>query len=107
MGRAGGLSPLHRSFSALGSGLNWISTGGIMFEFLKNIVGKAGAKPQTQRETVARALAEINTIVGALEVKPRLVFDVEAGVLELELPEQMPDETLALPAPEAETAEET
>lgn len=100
MGRGDGLSPLHCDFKALGWRRSCISTGDNMFAFLKNIASKAGAKPETQRQTVERALAEINAIVGTLEAKPKLVFDAEAGVLELELPAQMPDETLALPAPE-------
>ena len=77
-----------------------------MFEFLKNIASKAGGKPETQRRRVARALGEINEILAELDVKPKLSFDPSTGALELELPEQMPDERLALPAPEAELGED-
>ncbi len=70
-----------------------------MFKYLFGKVSKAQA--ETQRQTVERALAEINAIVAELEVKPRLTFDPSTGALELGLPEQMPDEALALPAPEA------
>ncbi|WP_438991784.1 hypothetical protein [Lentibacter sp.] len=77
-----------------------------MFEFLKNIASKAGGKPETQRACVARALDEINAVLAELDVKPKLSFDPATGALELELPEQMPDERLALPAPEVELGED-
>ena len=48
-----------------------------------------------------RALGEINSVLAELDAKPKLSFDPATGALELELPEQMPDERLALPAPEA------
>ena len=72
-----------------------------MFEFLKKF-GAAQPVTETQRQTVERALGEINEILAGLEDKPALRFDPVAGVLALELPEQMPDEAIALPAPEAE-----
>ncbi len=70
-----------------------------MFKYLFGKVSKT--QVETQRQTVERALGEINAIVAELEVKPRLSFDPSSGVLELGLPDQMPDEALALPAPEA------
>jgi len=77
-----------------------------MFEFLKNIASKAGGKPEAQRARVVRALGEINSVLAELDVKPKLSFDPSTGALELELPEQMPDERLALPAPEADLSED-
>ena len=53
---------------------------------------------ETQRQTVERALAEINEIVGALDPKPAVTFHPATGAISLALPEQMPDETKALPA---------
>lgn len=69
-----------------------------MFKYLFGKVSKTQA--ETQRQTVERALGEINAIVADLEVKPTLSFDPTSGALELGLPDQMPDEALALPAPE-------
>jgi hypothetical protein len=74
-----------------------------MFKFLFR--RKAGAEPaqETQRETLERAIGEINEIMTGLADKPKLTVDMETGGLTLELPEQMPDEALALPAPAGET----
>ena len=74
-----------------------------MFKFL---FGKKDKAPEiiikeTQRETVTRALGEVNEILAGMDVKPKLTFDLEIGLFEIELPEQMPDEALALPAPDA------
>jgi len=77
-----------------------------MFEFLKNIASEAGGKPEAQRARVVRALGEINSVLAELDVKPKLSFDPSTGALELELPEQIPDERLALPAPEADLSED-
>lgn len=73
-----------------------------MFEFLRKIRGRGPAAQESQRQTVMRALEEINAVLGELEEKPTLSFDPENGRIALELPDQMPDETLALPAPEDE-----
>jgi hypothetical protein len=56
---------------------------------------------ETQRETVKRALGEINEIVARLDPKPTLTFDPNTGAVSFALPEQMPDEAKALPAPSA------
>lgn len=79
-----------------------------MFEFLRKIGAKTpAAVAETQRQTVERALGEVNEIIAALDVKPAVRFDPASGAIALELPEQMPDEALALPAPEpAEEASE-
>ena len=74
-----------------------------MFKFF---FGKKNETPEvivqeTQRETMVRALGEVNEILAGMDVKPKMTFDLEIGLFEMELPEQMPDEALALPAPEA------
>ena len=71
---------------------------------LKHLLGKftAAKHAETQRETIERALAEVNSVVAGLAVKPSVTFDPETGEISLTLPDQMPDEALALPAPEPE-----
>ncbi len=71
-----------------------------MFKFL---LGKVGgkAKIETQRDTVARAVEELNSILALMGDKPVVGVNLNTGLISVELPEQMPDEALALPAPEA------
>lgn len=88
-----------------------------MFNFLFR--RKAGSEPEvipeTQRETLTRALEEVNAVIALMDPKPAVTFDPMSGALSLALPDQMPDEALALPAPEdsagdaqpPETASET
>ena len=76
-----------------------------MFKFLFGRKGGGTITKETQRQTVERALVEINEIVAAMTEKPRITVDMASGQLAVDLPEQMPDEALALPAPEAEAAE--
>ncbi len=73
-----------------------------MFKFLKTRMG--GLKPavETQRQTVERALGEVNEVLALMAVKPKITIDPEAGTVAIGLPDQMPDEALALPAPDAE-----
>jgi hypothetical protein len=70
----------------------------------KQIFGKltAAKHVETQRETIERALAEVNGLVAGLAIKPTVTFDPETGAVSLTLPDQMPDEALALPAPKSE-----
>lgn len=70
-----------------------------MFKFL---FGKKSveAVKETQRETVTRAMGEVNEILALMAVRPKVSVSLETGLVEIELPEQMPDEALALPAPE-------
>lgn len=70
-----------------------------MFKFL---FGKKSveAVTETQRETVTRAMGEVNDILGQMAVKPSVAVDLNTGLVTIKLPEQMPDEALALPAPE-------
>ncbi|WP_298261616.1 hypothetical protein [uncultured Litoreibacter sp.] len=54
---------------------------------------------ETQRQNFERLVTELNDAIDALPVKPRVTLDPTTGHVELHLPEQMPDEALALPAP--------
>lgn len=75
-----------------------------MFRLIFGRKGAGAVTSETQRQVVERALGEINEIVAGLDVKPKVSFDPATGSLELHLPDQMPDEAKALPAPEpAET----
>lgn len=72
-----------------------------MFKFLFGAKDAAPVvKRETQRETVARALKEINTILVGLDPKPAITLYPAEGTLTIALPEQMPDEAKALPAPD-------
>lgn len=73
----------------------------VMFKFL---FGKAGdkVKIETQRDTVARAVGELNAVLVLMADKPTVGVDLNTGLISIDLPDQMPDEALALPAPEAE-----
>lgn len=72
-----------------------------MFKFL---FGKTGTKAvkETQRQTMVRALDEVNGILAGMSDKPSISVDLNTGLISVDLPEQMPDEALALPAPQAE-----
>ncbi len=61
---------------------------------------RAGATaPETQRQAFKRLMTDLNEAMEQLPEKPRFVFDPNSGQLELLLPDILPDETLALPAP--------
>lgn len=71
-----------------------------MFKFLFGKKDKAPeVKIETQRETVLRAQKELNDILITLSPKARITVCPEDGSFEIDLPEHMPDEALALPAP--------
>lgn len=73
-----------------------------MFKFLFGNKDKTPqVKRETQRETIERAQSEINEILATLSPKPRITIYPEEGSFTIELPEQMPDEAKALPAPDA------
>ncbi len=75
-----------------------------MFKFLFR-KKEIEAIKETQRETVERAVKELNEILEGMAEKARISVDLQSGLIDVDLPEQMPDEALALPAPEkAETA---
>lgn len=79
-----------------------------MFNFLfrrKN--GKVETKIETQREVIARALDEVNDLIALMDPKPAITIEPSSGQISLALPEQMPDEALALPAPGAGIDKET
>ncbi|MEM7471304.1 MAG: hypothetical protein AAF340_08125 [Pseudomonadota bacterium] len=76
-----------------------------MFRFLFGKKPEEAVVKETQRETVERALGEVNEILGAMAVKAKIAVNLETGLLEIDLPEQMPDEALALPKPEEAKAE--
>ena len=62
--------------------------------------GKGKAKNATQREIVETLIKDLNEIVATMADKPKIVVDPNTGALELQLPDQMPDEALALPSPD-------
>lgn len=75
-----------------------------MFKFLfGNKAAAPEVKRETQRETIQRAQGEINEILATLSPKPRITIYPEEGSFIIDLPEQMPDEAKALPAPEKPT----
>jgi len=74
--------------------------GEVMFKYLFEKVG-GKAKLETQRSTVARAVDELNGVLGLMADKPVVGVDLNTGLITVDLPDQMPDEALALPAPEA------
>ncbi|MCW1951123.1 MAG: hypothetical protein KIH44_007135 [Octadecabacter sp.] len=71
-----------------------------MFKFLFEKVG-GKAQVETQRSTVARAVDELNNVLALMVDKPVVGVDLNTGRITVDLPEQMPDEALALPAPES------
>ncbi|SLN46665.1 hypothetical protein [Pseudooctadecabacter jejudonensis] len=74
-----------------------------MFKFL---FSKAGAAPvETQRETVERALGELNGVLALMADKAKIGVNLNTSLIEIDLPDQMPDEALALPKPD-DTADE-
>ena len=76
-----------------------------MFKFL---FGKKDQKVviETQRETVVRTVDELNAVLALMADKPKIGIDLNSGALTIDLPDQMPDEALALPAPDEKTATE-
>ena len=75
-----------------------------MFKFLFEKMG-AKAVIETQRDTVVRTVDELNAVLALMADKPKVGVDLNTGLLSVELPDQMPDEALALPAP-TETKED-
>jgi len=71
-----------------------------MFKFLKSRFAGPTAVIETQRQTLNRALGEVNDILALMDPKPKVTLDPATGTIALALPDQMPDEALALPAPE-------
>ena len=76
-----------------------------MFKFLFGSKSEAPVvKRETQRETMERAQRELNEILATLQPKARITIYPDEGTLSIDLPEQMPDEAKALPAPETRPA---
>lgn len=73
-----------------------------MFNFLKSRMGGMRPVVETQRQTFERAFAEVNDIVVLMVPKPKVTIDSATGTVAFELPDQMLDEALALPAPSPE-----
>lgn len=77
-----------------------------MFKFFQSKFGSVKVEPvETHREVFERALGELNGIVALMADKPKITIDPATGTVSYDLPEQMPDEALALPAPEIEKEE--
>lgn len=80
---------------------------------LKFLFGNRADAPQAAAETTRMALtrmqADLNAVLESLPEKPKVTFDPVSGAITLDLPEQLPDEALALPAPDPEdvSSEET
>lgn len=71
-----------------------------MFKFLFGAKdSKPEVKRETQRETVMRAQKELNDILAGLSPKAKFTIYPEEGTFTIDLPEHMPDEARALPAP--------
>lgn len=72
-----------------------------MFKFLR-LGRRAAPEPviETQRETFTRLIEELNSAIDALADKPAITLDPATGHVSFDIPEQFPDEALALPAPQ-------
>ncbi len=75
-----------------------------MFKFLFS--KKSGVAAETQRQTVERTVEELNSVLALMADKPLVGVDLNSGLITVELPEQMPDEALALPAPAEDASED-
>lgn len=62
----------------------------------------AQAEAVNQRKSLENLLANLNDILRDMPEKPLVIVDANSGEITLDLPDQMPDEALALPAPDAE-----
>lgn len=72
-----------------------------MFKFLFGGKSTPDVTIETDRARFARLVAELNGMIDALAVKPRVTIDPETGHILPETPEHFGDEALALPAPDA------
>lgn len=73
-----------------------------MFKFLFGKSATPVPQPvlETQRETLTRALREVNEILVTLTPRAKITVYPDEGTISVTLPDQMPDEALALPAPQ-------
>lgn len=70
---------------------------------LQFLFGKRRADTQTReslREAGARALDELNDVLAALPDLPDITIRTAGGRIDIDWPEQLPDEAKALPAPD-------
>lgn len=72
-----------------------------MFNFLRRRMNGKVVK-ETQRQVFERAVSELNDIMAGMEEKPHFSVDLNEGKLTFSLPDQMPDEALALPSPNSD-----
>lgn len=69
-----------------------------IFNFLKSSSGRSNAV--TMRQRFEEAQSELNAVLADLPEMPTVNIYVKARMLNLDAPDQFPDEALALPAPE-------
>ena len=70
-----------------------------MLRFLFGKKPSDAVKVETQRQTFERLVSELNEALVLLDPKPKVTLDPVTGTVSFEMPEQFPDEALALPAP--------
>lgn len=70
-----------------------------MFEFLFGKKPTKKAATETLRQTAERSLKELNAVLAALPEQPAITVRGAGAGVEIDWPEQMPDEAKALPAP--------
>ena len=76
-----------------------------MLEFLKRLGGvSAPHKPESQRARFERLVSELNEALDELTNKPAVTVQPESGHISFDMPEQFPDEALALPKPDTTEA---
>ncbi|MBU2867078.1 hypothetical protein [Pacificibacter marinus] len=78
-----------------------------MFKFLKFGRGKKPeAVIETQRQSFERLVGELNEAIASLPEMPAVTVNPVTNEVSFALPDQFPDEALALPAPEPEVVVE-
>ena len=76
-----------------------------MLEFLKRLGGvSAPNKPESQRARFERLVSELNEALDGLTDKPAVTVQPDSGHISFDMPEQFPDEALALPKPDTTEA---
>jgi hypothetical protein len=72
-----------------------------MLEFLKRLGGGGTpSQPESQRARFERLVADLNEALDDLSDKPAVTVQPDSGHISFEMPEQFPDEALALPKPD-------
>lgn len=72
-----------------------------MLEFLKRLGGvSAPTQPESQRARFERLVSELNEALDELTEKPAVTVQPDSGHISFDMPEQFPDEALALPKPD-------